>query len=489
MNDANKNNALLESMESLFRSGKIAQTRKALRSLSLSKLSRTERRVVSDLARRCDLPLLALKCLRPIVRPAKPIIPKADEVERASYAAALIRIGATEEGLALLKEINLSSAPEASLYRSFAYIAQWDYLRAIPELKRFIKSQPNDFRKSVGQLNLAAALVAEEMFNEADSLLQELYTFGCQGDHRTLVASTLELKAQSCFSCGDYRQCRNYLDEAMDLLKSEESSYRFFTRKWRVIVDLFEVGSDESKVNLETFRQEAIQKSQWETVRECDLYLALATSDLNLFQHVYWGTPFSRYRKKMRRLFNVKILPTEPENRILTPDSKFMRSHSIIKLEIDLEKHTLLDRLFKVLCSDLYRPLPQGELFARMFPGEYFNPHSSPRRLSQSILRLRRIIISQKSPLSIATKRGSVKLLASRPCLMPLEPLKDISIYEDYLQQLKVTYPYKSFAKGQAMNCLQRSKATTHRVLQWAYEKNKIIRSGRGRATLYRFCK
>ncbi|MEZ4871691.1 MAG: hypothetical protein R2827_05465 [Bdellovibrionales bacterium] len=51
----------------------------------------------------------------------------------------MVKVGAINEAINILKLLPYGGAPETSLYLAYAYIAQWDYKKAIRPLKRFIK--------------------------------------------------------------------------------------------------------------------------------------------------------------------------------------------------------------------------------------------------------------------------------------------------------------------------------------------------------------
>jgi hypothetical protein len=161
----------LTGLESLVRSGESAKARRILRELRLDRLTRAEKLQAANLARRSGLPELSIKLLNRVMRPRSGAS-DASARERAEYAAALSRIGATSEALGILESLKGSDHPEVPLFHAFALISQWDYRGAIPLLRRHERAAQTDYQRLIGRVNLVAALVFERQSREARELLE-----------------------------------------------------------------------------------------------------------------------------------------------------------------------------------------------------------------------------------------------------------------------------------------------------------------------------
>lgn len=229
-------NALLPNLDSLIRSGQSKIARAKLEEVAKTKLPRSIILSLASLARRAELPLLALRWLNPIVRPSPKAPVSATPEEQAEYAAVLIKIGAHEEGLSLLQKLDDSSLPQVSLFRAFGKIGLWDYQGAIPCLEAYVRHPKADsYQALVAEVNLVASYVYARDFSRAETLLERLLP-RTHGEGAFLLYGNLrELKAQCCILQSHWDEAARALEEAHVALAETGQVFEFFVRKWKVI--------------------------------------------------------------------------------------------------------------------------------------------------------------------------------------------------------------------------------------------------------------
>ena len=176
--------------------GQTAKARQELARYRLTSLTRGEKFALAAVARRAGLPYLTLRLLAPFVRPPPRHSVQASEAEKAEYAAALVRVGASREAMGLLGELNGKAVPQVFLYKAHAHITQWEYSLAIPMLQNYLKASLDDYQRIVGKVNLASAFVHERAYPEAEPLLIELEAQTRKLGLSSLHGNTLERLAE-----------------------------------------------------------------------------------------------------------------------------------------------------------------------------------------------------------------------------------------------------------------------------------------------------
>jgi hypothetical protein len=139
----------------------------------------------------------------------------------------------------------------------------------------------------------------------------------------------------------------------------------------------------------------------------------------------------------------------------------------------------VLHRLFIILCQDFYRPIPLISLYAKLFPGDYFNPNTSPNRTHQVIKRLRQWILKNKLDLAIEEVSGAfrLRLTSNLAIRIPRQPLPLVSIELEVLR-FKTLVPNEEFTAREAAAAMLASRSETQRVLQWAVATGEITSHG-----------
>jgi hypothetical protein len=139
------------------------------------------------------------------------------------------------------------------------------------------------------------------------------------------------------------------------------------------------------------------------------------------------------------------------------------------------------------LNADFYLPSAIGEIHARIYPDEHFNPDSSPSRVQNAVLRLRRWIERVHAPLRIQ-KMGSLYRLKLKPGgalrvgREPTAPSKAHAVLA-----LKQVWGEKPFTLEEARKSLGVSHRSAQRLFSTAQQEGWVSRDGKGPATRYRF--
>lgn len=475
--------------DKLIRSGRGDQVREILNKLPRD-FPREQLAKVARLARRVNLHQLSLEYLNPIVRGnRRTLLKEATDMEKAEYAATLSFVGAQEEAKALLAGINTEKYPMALLYLSYVLFSEWDYESAIPVLKKFIENEEGDYERLIGKTNLAAAYVYERKWTEARSLIQVVAEQATRDRSMLLLANSLELQAQCMIGQGELTGVDSYLDEAERTLVGSQGLDKFFIQKWKAIAKFLMDPS--RKGELLAAKSSALELRHYESVRDCDRYLAIGSQDENSLWHVYFGTPFEKFRERLLKDFPESIEVPAYYDWNLSESSP--RRKAILKMEV-LEKQKglrpglLLHRLFICFTRDFYRPSRPALVHHMVFPNEYFNPDTSPGKVHEAVRRFREWLTKSKLEISLDLNDDGYFLTATGVAIRveaeKSNPghLREVALTE----RVHAKWGFEAFTSQDAATLLEMSERNATRFLKNAVEQGEIIRERAGRKILYR---
>lgn len=478
--------------EELIRIGDIQAVRNELAHTRVFDVERSDIVLLATYARRVGLAELTLKLLHPIVRPEFPLKAAATPLEVATFASGLARTGALKESEELLTGLLTTGLPEVYIYLSFTYLAQWEYAKAIPHLKKYILVKSlSAYDITLAKINLAACYqFLDTHSKEKMRLLSEVTEAARNNNWKRLLSHIFELTAQAKLSSRDWPGARQALEQAYHHTHGPS----LLLDKWKVILELKENGLDEKvRLNLAEIRQRAEESADWETVRDCDFYLATEAQDKDLTARLYLGTCHSSYKRRLKKVAKDWIdLPAT----FIWKQGHAPRIFDLTTGEEENGSATLkagqsLLRLLQFLASDFYRSFPIGTAFAHMYPGEYFNIDSSPARVRRSVERLRDWFQESKIPLEIENKNNSLRIRFTGDYGVRIShdviraPAK--AFHRELLLRLKKQWPYQAFSSQQAATVLEMSVDSAREILKAAHAAKKIKCSGRGRATRFHF--
>jgi len=430
------------------------------------------------------------------VRPktGAPSIAKPEEL--VEYAACLTKLGAAEEALVLLSKVE--GIPRALLYQALALAARWRYAENIPLLKAYLATPGlSAYQRHVGEINLAAALVFEGKHREVTPLLRCLLYNTSLSHHTLLLGNCLELSAENLILQGKIDAAKTCLEEATRKLGKTDSIYEFLARKWgAVVLSFHHPKSAESHQALQAVRKEAQERLHWESLRELDRFDYRATKDPALFHRVYAGTPYENFRRKLEQDADgtIKIASSylwqlgEGEEPPVVVDLVAGTASKGTPLKLGSLPH----RLILTLSSDFYRPFRIGELFSRLFPGEFYNPVSSVRRVHQALAMLREWLEQAHLPLLVEETRGEYRISTTRPCSIRV-PVGDNGSkalpgrVNLSIARMREVWPSETFSSEEAASALKISARSVRRLLSEAVEEGELKRVGKRRGVRYHF--
>ncbi len=485
----------VDDIDHYIRRGELVSARKSLRDLCSQKVSREVLWRVAALCRRAGLVPLAVKLLHPFVSPNRKSAQTSSENEIIQYAASLIHLGATEEGLALIKPLDFKTVPEILKINAFALMAQWNYKDAIPLLRSYIDSKGTDaYQKLVAEVNLSAALIVICEYCHAEALLKHLLENTRKNKYTLLQANVLELLAQSAISQSNWTKAESFLSRASSILKDSGILDEFFIKKWKVFSQVFRTGANAASIHaLKLLKIDATQRKHWESCRDCDRALAIATRNEQLFMHLHFGTPFEGFRKAL-----VEAFPNPPQiasSYLWSPGGSNnvgavldLANCKLNNAHKDLDVGSPQHRLLQILISDFYRPFRIASIHQKLYPGEYYNPQSSPMRVYQVVLRLRKLLKVQRIPIQIEEIFGDYRISPESTCAIEINFSSQIGDRLSWaMQRLQDRWYRREFSVCEASQEIQTSRATALRFLNEVVKKGNCMRLGTGAATKYRF--
>ncbi len=473
---------LIEECEALLRSGQLTEAGARMKTASGQSIPRHSLLQVANIFRRAQLDGFALRILSPVVRFDRPELVKPTGAEIAEYAASLQKIGAVNEAIHLLENIDRAQVPTANLYLAFCLFRQWDYAAAVPHLQQFIDLENDPYKKLVGSVNLAAAMATNLDLAPAHAVLAEAMLAATSGQHTRLLSNCHELRAQLYLAAGNFAEAREELTLARKLLPQGFDA--FFVRKWSAIVNSLESRDSSFLLNL---APAAEAQGDWECLREIDFFRLKLNFDQSLFDHLLFGTPFEAYRRRV--VADLNISPSSGSYLLGSKDAPCFDAGSGDFTGVALKyPGKTLHQLAAILLSDFYKPWSLGEIFSQLFPQEYYNAFSSANRVHQLLWRLRKWLSESGVPARLVEAGGRFSLKIEGPFAFAV-PYQRLQTTEHALDIHKIKGTFGTdqwFSQREVRHKLQMSSASFKRLASWAVKENRFERAGNGRSTIYK---
>ena len=285
---------------------KMSEACHLLRKIPVENVPAKLRSQFAQLARRAGLLQRSLKFIHSVVFESK----NSTLNDKIEYASTIRRLGMTNQSRKILNQ--LPEGPEKNLYLAFNAIQEWDYEPALEYLKLYIKNPGLTAKQHlVGNLNIAACNIQIGNFEQAHSLLLSIQSeFENSVEH--LQLNWLELMGQVSLKLDQPKDAINYLETAMKMNGNQQTSATLWIDKWTLLarIKLHEINSN-SECVLELKKKLRIQ-GQWETLRDFDFQLSTILQDHDLGLKVYFGTPFTPVKKKIKSIklkkFKINIM-------------------------------------------------------------------------------------------------------------------------------------------------------------------------------------
>lgn len=484
--------------ETLIRAGDREKARSILLRLKGTAVPRQRSAELATLCRRAGLHALALQIMLPIIRPKVTLdIPATDE-EKSVYAVILLGLGAPAEAQEILEGAS-NDNPDVLLSLAFTHINRWDYHSAIPILKKYLKTVGlSPYAITVAKVNLAASYVATFNPREGKPLLQEILSITSENGWALLRKNAFELSSQFAIQEKNWAEAERLLHSASEGSEAGFNLDDFFVQKWQAISLILRDGATQEAVEkIQQLRLAAQKINHWETIRDCDHHLAIAQKDEALALKVYFGTPHARFRERL--LSSTKDWLSVPEHYTwrMTESASAPRVFDIrdgqeVDGQASLKVGKNLHSALKALISDFYRPFLIGSLHSAVFPGEFFNPDTGPKRISFLVHRMRSWFEENSIPLDINVSRDGYRLIAEGDYAFRIyselseKTDSGTAHYVVMLSKLRTVFGLEKFSAVKVADALDISERSARYFVKWALENRKMTRIGTGRATLYK---
>ncbi len=472
--------------DALIKAGRIGAVIKMIRSLNFARVPRDFRQNLAKICRRAGLIEEGLRLLYPLIRDEEPLQYPPTAGEICEYSVLLSRNGSVDEALSLLEKVNPGEAPEAMLYRGFCHVSKWDYARAAQVFEQYLESNADDYAKLVARVNLASAYLALEKFTQAQEEIRTAMTAAKVHQAVRLQGNLLELRGQGHMLMGNFEQARRDLNEAQSIFAQSPSYDQLLIQKWLAVIEAL---TNNSVAPLIRFRAEAVERKHWESVRDADLFSLKIKFDSEKYNHLIFGTPMSSYRERIlnhiQRAPGSEFLLGQGGGRCLDLNTGMFEDPD------GLSPGKKIHQLLLILTEDFYAPLTQAAIYAKLYPDEYFNIHTSPARVRQILKRSRRWLAQQGLPAVISQNDGaySFKIHGAFAIRLPLVR-EVINPHEVNWTKLKNHFAKEArFEQHQACEKLGISRSNFHRLADWAEKQSRLQKIGRGKATGYRILK
>lgn len=471
---------ILKTMENQIRQSQGHLVVLEIRKIQVQKIPRNYLADFSEMARRASDPLLALKILNSVIYPKTIQKVKATDKEKLTYASSLPLLGLNEEALTILSEVDAEVNPEVLLYSTFAYFGLWDYQKPVGLLKKYISSpHVNEYMKLVGRVNLIACYVSQFETQMAREWIVTTLDVAGKGQHWLLYGNILELEAQTYIQEKKYEEALKILEQAEKYLKESGGLYFAMVQKWQFVCKMMSGHwSDQLQLDLFQFQKQTQQNRLWEILRDCDLYLALSLQDQKKLEYVLNGTPMASFRHRAAKVLEQSLELKQVFSRQLGEGGGIYDSH-----DPQLLFQSTLSLALGALAKDFYKPVPLGALFLSLYPGQIFDPFTSPKRVMNTIYRLRKWFKKQKWTLEIETKNMEFSLKGQGILKIYRRKLSREHLLLQYFCQKFHPKTFTSLEFAQKMGV---SKRFSVGVIKHGIKEKKIIAYGRGRATRYK---
>ena len=476
----------VDECEADLRAGRPQLVAKRIGRLNSAKVPRPFRLPLANISRRTGLVSLGMRLLTPIVHPEKKkFLVAASAAELAEYAVLLQRCGAVREALVILGHVDVTAVPEAPLYMAYCHFNLWEYERALPKLEAYVRNPSTPYLGFVGRVNLASALVETARYEEAERLLLENIEMSRSSGYARLEGNCHEMLSTIHVHRGDLAKADASLKLASTVFEAARVHDQLFVKSRQALVAALRELSAEP---LRRIRAEALERREWETAREMDLFSLGIEFDQKGFEFLYFGTPYEAFRDRVRAHLRRDV---EKSAFLFGEDGgKTLELMSIGGEDPEgLPDGGKQHQLIEILLRDFYRPMSIGGLHAELFPGEHFNIFSAPHRVSQVIYRTRKWIAARNLPVRIDCAKGAfaLRVEGGLGIWVPLER-RAVDANSRYLSQLKKTFSGPDgFAASEAKRELGVSAGTFKRFVRWAEDKGTIERFGASSRTRYFF--
>ncbi|MGZ5279615.1 MAG: hypothetical protein ACXWC9_06725 [Pseudobdellovibrionaceae bacterium] len=490
-NDLITTEQIIAHLDALTKQGQRLHVLKELSRILKSGPSQALRPHLARIANRNQAYVLGLRILYPVIREDREKIAEASPEALNIYATSLMWIGALEESQKTLHRIK--GHTDSLLTEAFVNFAQWDYLKSIPLLTKYVNSSTiSPYQKLVGQINLLAALIAIGKLNEAKEIFEPLITeLNANPNYQLLTGNCLELRSQIEILENNFERALFYLDQSEKCLAEQPGRYLLYVNKWRALAKLeMNPGDTDAEADLLKVKTEATQLKNWETIRDCDFHLARLQRDQNQIQQILLGTPYEGYHNRVQYLFGLSL--NESRNLEYCPGHASLEP-SRVGLDLNaISENSFLKStswpLLQIMTKDIYKPPRMGVVFSGLYKQESFDPFTSPQRVRNSVFRFNEWAEKEKCEFRIQIENGDFQLKGpAGVSVICTQRERSIAGWQASLKVFKMQNESRSFTTNDVALALGITQRSALHLLQKALASKKIQKLGRGKNSRYIF--
>lgn len=480
--------AKLEEIDLLIKGASWEKAEAALSKLKRNPIPREDVVYFSSLCRRANLSSLGVTSLRPLVRPSsRKLVEEALPEEIIEYSLCLTKLGAIREAKNLLTNVKTENYPQAIRASAALNVKNWDYPEAIPDFRKYLEiGILSPYQRQIERLNLCMCLIFVDQLEEAEGILSEVLKSKEFDANPLIRANALRLEGNIHYQRHNYGIALEFFEKSFKAIPDKGGMDRFLARKWIAITNYISNNGDaDSKKQIESIRKEANERKHWESLRDIDYQLACHHRDEKMLIHLYFGTPYSAFRERIKKRFSSLRIPETYQWNLL--EGKKEKVVQVDWANSELKPGQSNHRLVSALSTDFYRPFATLDLFEVIYPDEYYSFGDSEQRVYQVVTRTRKWLSDKNYPLSIETGDNFTRFYGVNPCGILVKI--DTGVIDRQTHQLKEIREKlgNQFTARRAAEVLGTSKRSILVLLAKGVESGLLSRSGSGTKVLYTF--
>jgi hypothetical protein len=494
----------IEEIERLTLHGSLQDARAKLLELYQKRIPREELAPVANLMRQAHFPEKGVQLLHRHVRPGGGTPSRASDAEKAAYGLCLCDLGATAEAIEILSALDGKRFVRASLYLGLSYITNWDWAAAVPLFEAVIdhpKALPRE--RLTAQVWLGGALtLGREEHARSQKLLERALSGTGPELFRLLRKHGMRFLIENYFFQRNFKASLEAARELEKLAREDRDPlFGSIADQW---VATLKFARDKNAGAFGEAMREAekrlISRGYWWAARQCEYYAASMLGDRGRLLRLYAGSKHPAFRERVaRRLGSAVKLPVQydwcPGGGKATGVLEVANGQNTYSSTY-LKEGQIQQRLLSVLSCDFFLPITAAEIHERLYPGEHYNPASSPDRVHQALKRLRAWLKRAGLPLGVRETRGFYVLDAPAGFALRVDvggasresgesPRARVKLVQ-CLSRVEEKFGDREFSAADFARCARLSHPSAVRYLREALAGRLVSRKGAGPATRYR---
>ncbi len=483
-----------KNIEEFLRLGKVHEARILLGKIITPRAFSLQKRVeLASLWKRAGQPV---KALRVLGSPEK-VSQRGNVAFWIEYADCLLKMNAVTGVRRILQNKSLESDSRYFLIKAFSFMHAWDYGKAAENLEIYLQStKDSDYFHWVAQINLLASYTFLQKKNPSLEVAQKLaQELPARGYHRLMKNSTeilLQLSTQELTPAQEKRLSQ-ILSNIQDFEMNESLLLEdIYYTKWRLFKKL-RLGATEAVDDLKALRSQLISKPYGEVIRDIDRQLCLYEKDYTRETQICFGTPHEAFLRHFQLQVRQQPIEIEIHDGMIRLDD-FSSKATLFDLQSWYAENEaqLPKKLLLAVLLDFYQPPSTVELFDRLYPDEFFDPVTSPRKINQLVFRLNQLLQTQGHGFTVQEKNQGYQIISDHPVRFSIDqsPLVLIQMTNSdlILQKIKNHFEGK-FSLKDFLDCFPMPRRTAQLKLSELTKLGYLSREGRTNLTTYHVIK